>query len=370
MANLYIGLMSGTSIDGIDAALVDFSEHQPRLIDCYTFAYSNELTNTLHELCSPSDNEIVTLGMTDAKVAVAFADAVNALLARNSLNSCDVCAIGSHGQTVRHMVEQDPAFSLQIGDPNTIAVLTQIEVIADFRRKDIALGGQGAPLVPAFHRAVFASTDHARAVVNIGGISNMTYLPADTSKLISGFDTGPGNTLLDAWCRRHTGNRFDADGQWAAQGNVNETLLSVLLETDYFSLPAPKSTGRELFNIHWLDSQLAMIKHPISPIDVQATLVAFTAQSIALHITQFTDIKHVYICGGGAQNGHLMAVLQRTLPSCEVSSTQALGIHPDHVEAMAFAWLAYAHKSNIAGNIPNVTGASREAILGLCCPYQ
>lgn len=382
MKNLYIGLMSGTSMDGIDVALVDFSGNQPHLIDFDTFDYDSALLNTLHALCQPGDNEIVQLGQADRCVAMAFADAVDAMLEKNALKAQQIAAIGSHGQTVRHhasrkrglsmspMPERDLAFSLQIGDPNTLAVQTGIDVVADFRRKDIALGGQGAPLAPAFHKAVFSSPSETRAVVNIGGIANVTYLPSTGDKQVIGYDTGPGNTLMDAWCRKHTGQTFDEDGAWAAQGKSDPALLNALLQHPYIQKAAPKSTGREEFHLDWLQLLLDAQPHDIPPESVQATLVHFTCMSIAREIRQLGDVSKVYACGGGVRNEFLMECLETELFNCELTSTEELGIHGDAVEAVAFAWFAYAYKHNIKGNLPSVTGASRETILGGFYPAE
>jgi anhydro-N-acetylmuramic acid kinase len=355
-------------MDGIDAALVDFSGLHPRLIDCQTFPYTPKLLDELHRLCAPSENEITLLGQADRAVAQAFSQATISLLVSNDMRPEQIRAIGSHGQTVRHMPEGEHAFSLQIGDPNSISALTSIDVIADFRRKDIALGGQGAPLVPAFHQAVFGSDKQSRVVVNIGGIANITYLPKDKHKPILGYDTGPGNTLLDAWCKKHTGKTYDVNGEWAAQSTADPQLLRTLYSDPYFQLNPPKSTGRELFDLAWLERQLVMSGAKIDPQKVQATLVALTSVSIAQQIHKFDDVEQVYVCGGGAQNAFLMECLKGDLHECELFYTDTLGIGTDAVEAMACAWLAYAHINQISGNIPSVTGASKAAVLGTCCP--
>lgn len=355
-------------MDGIDAALVDFSGLHPRLIDCQTFPYTQQLLDDLHQLCAPSENEIVLLGQADRAVAQAFAEAIKSLLTSNDICSEQIRAIGSHGQTIRHMPNAEHAFSLQIGDPNSISALTGIDVIADFRRKDIALGGQGAPLVPAFHQAMFGCDKQSRVVVNIGGIANITYLPKDKSKQILGYDTGPGNTLLDAWCKKHTGQKYDAKGEWAAQSTADPQLLRTLYSHSYFQQNTPKSTGRELFNLEWLEQQLAVQGAKIKPQMVQTTLVALTSLSIAEQIHKFDDVEQVYVCGGGAQNEFLMECLESDLHERELCYTDTLGVGTDAVEAMAFAWLAYAHINRISGNIPSVTGASKAAILGTYCP--
>ena len=355
-------------MDGIDAALVDFAGLHPRLIDCQTFPYTPQLLDDLHRLCAVSENEIALLGRSDRAVARAFAQASKSLLASNYLEAEQIIAIGSHGQTIRHMPDGEDAFSLQIGDPNSISALTGIDVVADFRRKDIALGGQGAPLVPAFHQAMFASDKHSRVVVNIGGIANITYLPKDNSKQVLGYDTGPGNTLLDAWCKKHRGKEYDTNGEWAAQSTADPQLLRRLSSHPYFQLTPPKSTGRELFHLNWLEQQLAIHGTKLDPQRVQATLVALTSESIAQQIHKFDDVEQVYVCGGGAQNAFLMECLDRDLHDCELCYTDTLGIGTDAVEAMAFAWLAYAHINKLSGNIPSVTGASKAAVLGTYCP--
>lgn len=368
MSQLYIGLMSGTSMDGVDVALVDFSGLHPRLLDCQSFPYPTALLDELHQLCAPSDNEIVLMGRADRAVAEVFAQATLHVLKDNYIRPDQVTALGSHGQTIRHVPFGEHSFTVQIGDPNTLAVLTGIDVVADFRRKDIALGGQGAPLVPAFHKAVFGHPNQARIVVNIGGIANITYLPKLASTEVLGYDTGPGNTLMDMWCSKHTGQPFDYKGEWAAQSTASLSLLKVLSQHPYFSAKPPKSTGRELFNLTWLEQQIATHGIIASPPEVQATLAMLTGQSIANEILHFPDVEQVYVCGGGAKNEFLIECLESLLHECEVVTTEELGIAPDAVEAMAFAWLAYAFVNNIDGNIASVTGASRNAVLGTFCP--
>ena len=368
MPELYLGLMSGTSIDGVDAALVDFSGSHPRLLDCRTFSFPSSLIDELHQLCAPGENEIELMGRADRAVAEVFAEASLQLLKDNYLRPEQIKAIGSHGQTIRHIPFGEHGFSLQIGDPNTLATLTGIDVIADFRRKDIALGGQGAPLVPAFHKAVFASPKKSRMVINIGGIANITYLPKNDTDNIIGYDTGPGNTLLDAWCKLHTGQDYDEKGQWAAQRSADPELLQLLCNHPYFSAPAPKSTGREQFNLPWLQQKLSSITRTINPQVVQATLVMLTTYTIARQVIQFKDVEQVYICGGGARNEFLVEELESELHECELFTTDELGVEADAVEAMAFAWLAYAHVNKIQGSIASVTGAKKGAILGTYCP--
>lgn len=362
MPDLYIGLISGTSMDGTDAALLDCTNAEFKVLDFLTLPYPEALHSKLNELCLPSENEVLKLGVADREVAQHFTKAVEQVLQRNQLSNEDITAIGSHGQTVRHHPDGEKGFSLQIGDPNSLAALTEIDVIADFRKRDIALGGQGAPMVPAFHRAVFQHETLATVVLNIGGIANITYLPAEGEVL--GFDTGPGNRLMDEWCLKHTGNHYDKSGQWAATGSCHTTLLSQLMTHPYIKQPYPKSTGRELFNFPWLENQIAVIDGSVSTVDVQTTLAHYTAQSITRQIAQLPKVDRVMVCGGGVHNDYLMSLLQSEMGEIPVSSTEQFGISPDAVEAAAFAWLAYAFNHKLYGNIPSVTGAAKPAILG------
>ncbi len=364
MSELYLGLMSGTSMDGVDVALVDFSKIKPVLIGFETFSYPTDLLKHLHKLCAPGVNEIVIAGHADRIVAQCFAQSVNTMLDHYQLSANDITAIGSHGQTIRHHPSGSSGFTLQIGDPNTLAVLTGIDVIADFRRKDIALGGQGAPLAPAFHQHMFRHSHHNRVILNLGGIANITHIPADVSADIVGFDTGPANTLLDAWTMRHLNQSYDKHGQWAAQGKHHCQLLKHMLDDPFFAKAAPKSTGREDFNMRWLERHIEQITEPLSPQSVQATLVQLTAITVAKQIQHLKDVDQVFVCGGGAHNDFLMECLENELVECEVQTTQALGLSPDAIEAVAFAWLAYAYNQQQPGNIPSVTGASRAAVLG------
>ncbi|SHH93892.1 anhydro-N-acetylmuramic acid kinase [Ferrimonas marina] len=359
-----IGLMSGTSMDGIDAVLAQFdSAGVPTLVAHHSIEIPPPLLSDLHRLCSPNNNEIDRMGRADRAIAFAFAEAVHTLLAKAELKPEQIAAIGSHGQTVRHHPGGPHAFTLQIGCPNTLAVETGIDVIADFRRKDIALGGQGAPLVPAFHQGLFAA-DVPRMIVNIGGIANLTCLKGDE---VLGYDTGPGNTLMDAWAREHFDLPFDRDGQIAASGKVDGALLKRLLSHPYFAQPAPKSTGRELFNTSWLASHLNSLDAlPLE--DVMATLLALTVQTIATSAQRHSDSGELYLCGGGAFNAALVSQLQQTLPSFKVTTTSELGLDPQWVEGLAFAWLAWRHINGLPGNLPAVTGAKREAILGARYP--
>ena len=367
MSDLYIGLMSGTSMDGIDAVLVRFHGERPELLASHAQPWPVKVTNRLHALCNPGPNEIDRMGEMDQIVAVHFAGAVRALLAKTGHHPNQIRAIGSHGQTIRHRPEL--GFTLQIGNGARLAVETGIDVICDFRAKDMALGGQGAPLVPAFHQAVFGSPKGPRMILNIGGIANVSVLPGPDDQVF-GFDTGPGNTLMDQWYRKHKGGSYDPKGAWAASGWVNTELLGRLLGHPYFHMPHPKSTGRETFTLPWMELFLAE-RPPMRPEDVQRTLLEFTARSITDAIGPLaTGIQNpeLFICGGGVHNDALIYRLMDLLPGWQLDSTDALGLHPDWVEAIAFAWLAKSFLDGRAGNLSAVTGASRQAILGCLCP--
>ena len=361
---LFIGALSGTSIDGIDVALVSFAP-QPALLASHTLPYPEVLRRELLGLCTPGEGEIDRLGRADVLAGRCFAQAVNELRAQAALPADAICAIGSHGQTVRHRPGGAAPFTLQIGDPNVIAALTGIPVVADFRRKDLALGGQGAPLVPAFHEAVFRQPGADRVVVNIGGIANLTVLPGRAGAAIAGFDTGPGNTLLDAWSRRVLKQPMDRDGALAARGSMAPKLLAALRADPFFKKTPPKSTGPEYFSTAWLERHLAA-GGPIAEADVQATLLALTAQTIAAAIRQTAGDSPtgVFVCGGGANNPALMAALREQLPGRTVDRTDVLGVPAGWVEAMAFAWLARQRWLAQPGNAPVVTGAQRPAVLG------
>lgn len=360
---LYIGIMSGTSLDGVDVVLVDFSAATPKLVHQLCLPYPDALRTELAALSQPGDNEIERMGLAEADIAQCYAKAVLQLLQEAAVAPQDIAAIGCHGQTIRHRPTGRQAFTYQIGDMHRLAALCQIPVIADFRRKDIAYGGQGAPLVPAFHQAVFASALQGRCILNIGGIANITLLLPHQQ--VQGFDTGPGNCLLDNWAQLQLGSACDIDGQLARQGQLQPALLASLLQDPYFALTGPKSTGREYFQLQWLGEKLQPFA-PLAPADVQRTLSRFTAGSVALAISRF-PVDEVYVCGGGVHNPVLLQDLRELLPQCRISSTADLGVAPDWVEAMAFAWLAYAYQQQIPGNVPAVTGASASLVLGV--PY-
>ena len=357
---LFIGLMSGTSLDGVDAALVEFKDGQhPQVLNTHFVAYPTELRSEILALQHPTENELETTALMGNTLAKLYADAANQLLHSAKLSPVAIVAIGCHGQTIRHRPEL--GFTLQIGNPALLAELTGITVVADFRSRDIAAGGQGAPLVPAFHKALFAHDKINRAVINIGGIANITYL-ASTGETF-GFDSGPGNMLLDAWIKQHLNLDYDADGAWASTGNVIDTLLSKMLAEPYFSLTPPKSTGRDLFNNKWLNAHLNNDSY--LPRDVARTLVALTAQSIhdAL-IKHCGAVDEVYLCGGGAKNSLLKHHLQILLGDMTLTITDDLGIGVDWAEAIAFAWLAKQCLDQQATNLSEVTGAKGARILG------
>jgi len=362
---LFIGLMSGTSLDAIDAVLVRFSEQPSRkaeMLATHEHPFPAEIRATLQKLIeTPHTVDLDQLGQLDRDLGLLYADAVSALLRESSIDADSIEAIGNHGQTIRHSPDAAPPFTLQIGDAATIANTCGITTVSDFRSADIALGGQGAPLAPAFHEWAFAVDERSGFVVNIGGLGNITVLQPGTP--LAGFDTGPGNTLLDAWCARHQNEDFDSDGQWAGSGKVNTALLEALLADPYFSRPAPKSTGREYFNLAWLTKRLAKI-NAVDAADVQATLAELTAQSIAAAIKQYADSGAVWLCGGGALNADLVDRIKNNLPMFELGTTVALGIPPAWVEAVAFAWLARERMRGAAVGIASVTGARANGILG------
>lgn len=361
--DLYVGLMSGTSADAVDLVLVDFSSELPRLIHSLSLPLDADVRAQIHALSTPGSNEIDRMGELDRQLGQLFAEATIQLLKDAGISKDQITAIGSHGQTIRHRPPgpTKSPFTLQIGDPNVIAQFTGITTIADFRRRDMAAGGQGAPLVPAFHQAVFKDRMQNRAIVNIGGMANITWLPATGATM--GFDTGPGNVLMDAWILEHKGLSYDRDGVWAASGQLDPVLLATLLQHPFFNQDPPKSTGREMFNLAWLTSLLDGFV--ARPQDVQATLLALTAKSIANDIRRLsTEPVQIFICGGGAYNGRLMQELQVLMPGSTVASSAQLGIAPNWVEAMAFAWLARQTLNRHCGNLCAVTGAKEEVILG------
>jgi anhydro-N-acetylmuramic acid kinase len=369
MAELFIGLMSGTSLDGVDGVLVDLSDGRILVQGYATAPFPVALRTELLALNSPSgDNELHRAALAGNGLARVYAGVVRELLASTGVAAEAVTAIGAHGQTVRHRPGEfdEVGYSLQLNNPSLIAELTGIDVVADFRSRDLAAGGQGAPLVPGFHHALFARADEAVAVLNIGGISNLSLLPAGSGTVL-GFDCGPGNALLDYWCRSHLGQPFDAAGQWAASGRVLPELLSRLLADAYFAKAPPKSTGRDLFNPDWLASHLGTSTE--KPADVQATLAELTAEACTSHLKRHgPDSRSLIVCGGGALNQHLMSRLRALLPNVEVVSSAERGLPPQQVEAVAFAWLARGTVRREAGNLASVTGARGARVLGAIYP--
>lgn len=360
----FIGIMSGTSVDGIDAGLYDFSNNHIQIIAFYYQPYSAEIKQKIYQLCkNHQSTSLFEYGELDTQLGLLYAEACISLLRQANVKATDVRAIGNHGQTLYHSPGSNFPFSLQVGDPNIICQKTGITTIADFRRKDIAAGGQGAPLVPAFHQAQFQSNKENRVVVNIGGISNISILPKDEHQKIIGFDTGPGNTLMDYWISQHKNRPFDKNGEWAATGKIQTDLLKCLKDEPYFSAPAPKSTGTEYFSPDWLSKKLSKLP-AYSTEDVQRTLCQLTAEAIAESIEKFSPgTKRVFLCGGGTHNKSLVQALEKRL-KLAIDSTQALDIDPDQVEAMAFAWLAKRTLEGLTGNLPAVTGAKQAVILG------
>ena len=361
---MYLGLISGTSADGIDVALCSF-EPRPQLHAALMHPYPENLRRRILALAQ-GDGTIALdeLGALDVEIAQHFAGAAHELLRRSGTPAARVRALGSHGQTVRHRPQITPPYTLQLGDANVIAEASGITTVADFRRRDMAAGGQGAPLAPAFHAAMLAHDGAARVVLNLGGIANITLIPAQRDAPLRGFDTGPASCLLDAWTQRHLGQAFDAGGTFAARGTVDESLLQQLLAEPYFAAPPPKSTGREVFHLSWLDRHLTVGAR--APADVQATLVALSACSIAAAVRAHAIApREVLVCGGGVHNPVLMAAIASSLKPLPVASTASVGIDPDFVEAMLFAWLAYERLSDRAPpNLHTVTGARGPRVLG------
>ena len=384
-----VGMMSGTSLDGLDAVLCQFYEidddnDEPvEILATVSAPFPDDLRAVLLTLTQPNgvadliknnrlafESELDVFGWASVFYAEFAASLVNGLLEKAQVTPDEVMAIGCHGQTVRHRPQW--RFSLQLLDPNTLAERTGIAVVSDFRRRDMAVGGQGAPLVPAFHQAMFGQSNKRRVILNLGGIANITVL--DGTDNVIGFDTGVANLLIDAWCQRHTEQSYDKNGDWARSGQVIEPLLKALLAHPYFALPAPKSTGREDFNMAWVDSILEQVAHQhpnlaYSPADVQATLSELTAVSVAQAIIYTTDnvTGELFVCGGGAYNGLMLARLQAHLPQWLVTTTADIGLSPLWVEATAFAWLAQQTLINAPSNLPSVTGANKAVVLGQVC---
>lgn len=363
---LYLGLISGTSMDAIDAALVEIDKSGVQLKHFLETPYGAALHARLERVVQGGEATLNEIGSLHTEVGLAFADAALALLRNSNIAAESIMAVGSHGQTVVHSTDSSPAFTLQLGNPSVIARRTGIVTIADFRSKDVAAGGQGAPLVPGFHEQMFRNAHRDVAVVNIGGISNATLLSRKAGDILLGFDCGPGNTLMDLWTRRHMGLALDVDGRWAASGSVHAGLLESMLSDPYLARHPPKSTGRELFNMAWLDGHLRHLPHRPATEDVQATLAQFTVETIVSSIERYLpECAEMLVCGGGARNRELMRLLAVAAGSkYSVRTTGEVGMPGDAVEACTFAWLAERRLRRQPGNIPSVTGAEAPVILG------
>lgn len=362
MARYYLGLISGTSVDGVDAALCEFGDHELTVVAARTFVYPPAIAERVRSLIESQSGTLKEIGTTDVAVGRFFADCAAALLKSAGVDPSAVAAIGHHGQTIWHEPDPPEPFSWQLGDPNSIAAITGIDTVADLRRLDMALGGQGAPLVPAFHEWMFASAAATRVILNIGGIANLTVLVPGHAAV--GFDTGPGNTLLDLWTRRHLDRPYDDGGRWAAQGTPDPALLGACRDEAYFDRSPPKSTGRELFNDAWLQGKLAGLDRRIASIDVAATLLELSAVTIIDAIAAIGLREYELIaCGGGTRNDALMSRIG-SLAGRTARTTAEFGLDPDHVEAAAMAWLARARLEGEPGNRPTVTAAREAAVLG------
>jgi anhydro-N-acetylmuramic acid kinase len=369
MSDYIIGLMSGTSIDSIDVALAGIGHNgATQLVATLDHEFPAPLQQGLRQLAAGEIDSIDMACTLDKQLGEAYAEAVLSLIEQAGMQPRQIRAIGCHGQTIRHCPEATPPYTLQLGSAAVLAELTGITTINDFRSRDIAAGGQGAPLVPAFHDAAFRHARYDRVIVNIGGIANITLLPSNKNDPVLGYDTGPGNTLLDSWSMACRGLSYDDGGDWSSSGQVDQQLLEALLDDDYFSRSPPKSTGTDYFNLDWAEQRDNRITD-IDAADVQATLAELTAHSIALAIIrQGFDSRQLYLCGGGAHNKDVIRRLQNLLPKASIASTLAVGIDPDWVEAAAFAWLAWRNLHHLPGNLPSVTGARRAVVLGSVCP--
>ncbi|MEZ5561204.1 MAG: anhydro-N-acetylmuramic acid kinase [Pseudomonadales bacterium] len=364
----YVGVISGTSVDGLDLALLRVAD-RPQVLEARTIPLPDALRQHLYQLGQQSGDDLDTLGTVDAELGDFIGSAVLEFLGAIGRTPAEIRAVGSHGQTVRHRPDGTRPFTLQIGDPNRIAETTGITTVADFRRRDIAAGGQGAPLVPPFHAALFSTPEENRAILNLGGIGNLTMLPADSAQAASGFDCGPGNALMDDWISHNRNMPFDADGAWAASGRIHAQLLQRLLDDAYLLRPPPKSTGREHYRLDWLEAHLRALPGGSPDVaDVQATLCAFSAEAAARALAAWGGTsKRLLVCGGGRHNGTLMRELSARIP-CPVQPTEAFGVDGDSIEAAAFAWLAHQTLNHLPGNEPAVTGARGYRVLGAVYP--
>lgn len=363
---LFIGLISGTSMDAVDCVLVEITQDIPKLVQSFSKPLPTILKSRLSELCSNRDVDLRVLGSTDIAVAKLFADTATEFLAELKLSPSQITAIGSHGQTIWHeppQTAQGDAFTIQLGDPNTIAEICGITTVADFRRSDMAAGGQGAPIVPVLHQALFQTSKTDRIVLNLGGIANITYLPKSGDSP-QGLDTGPASVLMDGWICRHQQLDFDDAGQWAASSHFDQDLLDLLLDDSYFRLPSPKSTGRELFNLNWLDQKLANHSQQKSANCIQATLLELTSETISREILKFTQAGEILVCGGGSKNSALLKRLRERLPDFTLCLTTDYGLDADFVEATAFAWFASRTLNKQRTDFSLFTGARHSVFAG------
>lgn len=368
-AHLFVGLLSGTSMDAVDALVADFSQQHPQIIATHNEPFPKSLKESLLAVAHNQNAPLYEVAQLDVQMGQFLGHAVIRLLDLHHINRPQIIAIGSHGQTICHKPDENPPFTVQIGDPHHIVAITGIQTIADFRRRDIALGGQGAPLTPAFHQAFFSSEQENRAVVNIGGICNATFLYKSHQQPTIGFDTGPGNILLDSWIRYHLNKEYDKGGAWAASGQPNKLLLERMLADPYFQKPAPKSTGREYFNINWAQSLLDQLDTTIEPQDVQATLVQLTVNALANDIQQHLPTPGtVILCGGGAYNDYLRMRLAQQLPNFVIEDSQSYGIPPQWLEAVAFAWFAKQTVDHHIIDLKEITGAKTPSLIGTIYP--
>nr|WP_284676545.1 anhydro-N-acetylmuramic acid kinase [Vibrio sinus] len=363
---MYFGVMSGTSLDGIDVALCEIDNDGIELIAHHSYSMPAKIKDDVLSMCLGQSTSLLDVGTLDRQLGHLYAEAILSALKASNLAPKDIRAIGNHGQTVYHHPNGSDPFTLQLGDANIIACKTQIDTVADFRRKDMALGGQGAPLVPAFHHTIFHPTESTVVVVNIGGIANISVLRPNQP--VIGYDTGPGNVLMDGWCTRQHKGSYDHNAEFALSGQIHPVLLTKLLDEDYLAQPSPKSTGRELFNLKWLEAKLQPLT--IKAEDVQRTLSEFTAVSIANEVDKFRhgSFPQLLVCGGGAKNPLIMQRLQALLPKWAVKPTAEEGVDGDYMEAIAFAWLAQRRIHGLPSNLPEVTGASKSASLGVIYP--
>jgi len=368
MPEYYIGLMSGTSIDAVDVVLAQIDEQEIKVIAAHTHTIPINIKQSIFNLCQPGENEIDRMGKLDFQLGSLFAEAANRLIEQSGIDRKQIKAIGSHGQTIRHRPDSEHPFTLQIANPALICQLCNITTIADFRRADMAAGGQGAPLVPAFHDALFSHETHDRVILNIGGMSNISILPTNKNIAVSGFDTGPGNVLLNAWIGEHKQQPYDENGTWSSSYTYDQTLLNNLLSHPYFKKVPPKSTGREAFDLDWINQVLSKLNNTIKPGIVQSTLCELTARSISDAMKDYAaNTTEILVCGGGAHNRDLITRIEKQ-SQITVKLTDEFGINADYVEATAFAWFARQTLHMQPANLPSVTGARNSVILGAIYP--